>query len=224
MRARAQLQQLQEAIPRCQAGAGAARDEAAARRPPVYAIVPYDGPNGTHRRPIYLECTSEGVVIQPEGILLPVQRLSQVRSGPAIRSDAALRAIREYYARLGPTGSQGEPYPLLIVRPGGVESYAMARAAMRSWDDEFGYELIDETMQLKYPGRRSHAGTTAAERSIVDARSRQAILAAAMPSRFEQKARSRLRGLAHPRWFRAPRAARRPAHSGQRHRRIRARG
>ena len=65
--------------------------------------------------------------------------------------DAALRAIREYYARIGPSGSAGEPYPLLIVRPEGVEAYAAARSAMRNWDDEFGYELVDPQMKLKFP-------------------------------------------------------------------------
>ncbi|MCA9183617.1 MAG: hypothetical protein KDA51_19280, partial [Planctomycetales bacterium] len=37
---------------------------------PIFAIIPYDGPNGTHRRPIYLECIEQGIRIQPEGILL----------------------------------------------------------------------------------------------------------------------------------------------------------
>jgi hypothetical protein len=80
-------------------------------------------------------------------------------------------------------GAGGEPYPLLIVRPDGVESYAMARAAMRNWDDEFGYELIDASMQLKFPD----ADPDLAEllrKTIADARSRQAALVAAMPSQF----------------------------------------
>ena len=33
-----------------------------------YAIVPYEGPNQTHRRPIYIECRANAIVLQPEGI------------------------------------------------------------------------------------------------------------------------------------------------------------
>src|SRR5438128_1556677 len=32
-----------------------------------YALIPYDGRSGTRRRPIYVECTEFGVIIQPEG-------------------------------------------------------------------------------------------------------------------------------------------------------------
>ncbi len=125
--------------------------EQAAKQPPVYAIVPYDGPQ---RHASTTRSTSSAERRSRD----PARRNVCCRCsdfhgplGPGNPLDAALRAIREYYARLGATGSQGEPYPLLIVRPGGIESYAMARAAMRSWDDEFGYELVDESMQLKYP-------------------------------------------------------------------------
>ena len=35
-----------------------------------YAIIPYQGEHGSYRRPVYLECVAEGVIIQPEGILI----------------------------------------------------------------------------------------------------------------------------------------------------------
>ena len=37
--------------------------QAAANRPKSYAIVPYDGPNHTRRRPIYIECRGDAVVL-----------------------------------------------------------------------------------------------------------------------------------------------------------------
>ena len=43
---------------------------ASAPKTTSYRIVPYHGSNGTARRPIYLECTKEGVYFQPEGILI----------------------------------------------------------------------------------------------------------------------------------------------------------
>ncbi len=48
---------------------------------PVFAIIPYEGGNGTHRRPIYLECRADGILIQPEGGLYRIERLA-----PALRT------------------------------------------------------------------------------------------------------------------------------------------
>ena len=43
------------------------------------------------------------------------------------------------------------PYPLLLVRPDGIKSYYAAREAMAGWGAEFGYELVGENWDLKYP-------------------------------------------------------------------------
>ncbi|MCU0872273.1 MAG: hypothetical protein MUE50_08000, partial [Pirellulaceae bacterium] len=148
-----------------------------------FAIVPYQGPHGTRRRPIYIECRQSGITIQPEGITFGPQDFTGPL-GPGNPLDAALRAIREHWTRLEGDAAQGEPYPLLIVRPDGAVAYSMARAAMAGWDDEFGYELVDDEMELAYPPgdpslKRVLQGT------IQTARERQALLAAAMPSRFD---------------------------------------
>ncbi|MHB8969047.1 MAG: hypothetical protein ACYC3X_03100 [Pirellulaceae bacterium] len=178
---RAELERLQQEVLAAQQALEAARNKVA-QRPASYAIVPYDGPNGTHRRPIYIECTAQGVILQPEGIVLGAKDFDGPL-GPGNPLDAALRGMREYYAQAGLLDSKGEPYPLLIVRPSGVEAYAAARTAMRTWNDEFGYELIDEAMQLKY-GEPDPALSQLIQKVVTDARSRQEILAAAMPSGF----------------------------------------
>lgn len=150
-----------------------------------FAIVPYDGPNGTRRRPIYIECTGDAVVIQPEGVVLKADDFD----GPLVPGnplDASLLATREYWQRYGGIGDQGEPYPLLIVRPSGAEAYAAARTAMKSWDDEFGYELIDDELQLKYPPSDPTLKKVL-EQTIADARQRQQLLAASQPARFRDK-------------------------------------
>ena len=89
--AETQLRQLQQQVSEAKQALDDARQEAAQRQP-VYAIVPYDGPNGTHRRPIYLECTADGVVIQPEGIVLGWSDF-EGPLGPGNPLDAALRAF-----------------------------------------------------------------------------------------------------------------------------------
>ncbi len=148
---------------------------------PVFAIIPYQGTNGTHRRPIYVECTAQGVTLQPEGVVIPLADL-QPPYGPGNPLDAALRTIRaEFPPSNGAVTSTA--YPLLVVRPSGIKSYVMARAAMRGWDDQFGYELIDEELELAFP--EPTPGLKSKVVSSIDlARQRQAALVMAMPQRF----------------------------------------
>ena len=35
-----------------------------------FAVVPYLGPNGTRRRPIFFECRADSIVLQPEGVVV----------------------------------------------------------------------------------------------------------------------------------------------------------
>ncbi len=114
--------------------------------PVRYSIVPHSGHGGTNRRPIYIECSGRGLEIQPYGIVLDGDDLVEPFP-PGNPLDAALLAVREYWQRYEldgmSEGSEGKPYPLLVVRPDGAHSYTAARLAMRSWDEEFGYELIE---------------------------------------------------------------------------------
>ncbi len=47
-----------------------AAQQAVEKQKPLYSVVPYDGPNRTNRRPIYIECTRDKIILQPEGIIL----------------------------------------------------------------------------------------------------------------------------------------------------------
>jgi hypothetical protein len=152
---------------------------------PIFAIIPYQGTNGTHRRPIYLECTAEGVVVQPEGVVIDPSDL-RPPYGPGNPLDAALRTVRaEFPPSNGAVTSTA--YPLLIVRPSGVRTYALARAAMSGWDDQFGYELINEELELSYP--ESISGLKTKLTKTLDlARERQAALVMAMPNKYRGRA------------------------------------
>ncbi len=114
-----------------------------------YALIPYEGPYGTKRRPIYIECQADLVVLQPDGVAFGVDDLTNV--GPDNPLAVALRATREYLSDAGLTDRVGEPYPLLIVRPGGVCTFSACRNALSGWDDEYGYELLPEEMELTFP-------------------------------------------------------------------------
>jgi hypothetical protein len=117
-----------------------------------YSVVPYEGPHATRRRPIYIECRGDSIVLQPEGIeLLPDHFAGYL--GPGNPLAAAVRATSEYWAKQSPGGKQVEPYPLLLVRPEGIQSYYDARVALSTWGSDFGYELIGGDWSLKFPER-----------------------------------------------------------------------
>ncbi|MFW5693020.1 MAG: hypothetical protein ACOCWL_02280 [Thermoguttaceae bacterium] len=156
----------------------------AAERPPSYAVVPYQGPNETRRRPMYIECRSEQIVLQPEGITLRPDDFDGP-DGPGNPLAAALRAKREYllaYGDLDPR-TAGEPYPLLIVRPNGIGAYYAARNAMNSWGSEFGYELVESGWQIEFPQPNPQLAEML-RRAVEAARVRQEQLAAAAPRHY----------------------------------------
>ncbi len=150
---------------------------------PIFAIIPYDGANGTHRRPIYLECVERGLLIQPEGVLLRLEDL-EPPYGPGNPLDAALRTIRAQYVPANHAVTS-TAYPLLVVRPSGIRTYALARSAMSGWDDQFGYELIGEELELTFP--TGEPGLAAKVSQALDlARQRQAALIMAMPQKYRE--------------------------------------
>ncbi|GIW95217.1 MAG: hypothetical protein KatS3mg110_3258 [Pirellulaceae bacterium] len=152
----------------------------AAGRQPTFAIIPYPGPNGTTRRPIYIECTKDAVILRPENIVLKAEDFDDPL-GAGNPLDAALRTAARYYRQLAPDGSE-QPYPLLVVRPDGVLAYAAARQAMVSWEEEFGYELVSAELILEYPPPDPHL-VKLLEQAVQEARQRQWALRRAMPAR-----------------------------------------
>lgn len=146
----ADLEELRKQITEAERQLAEAKNRAAGKTR-SFAIIPYEGPNSTHRRPIYVECRANCVVLQPEGIVLDVHDF-EGPMGPNNPLASALRAEREYL--LSQNGfdpkRDGEPYPLLLVRPDGIIAYYAARTAMKSWGPEFGYEFVDDEWKLAY--------------------------------------------------------------------------
>jgi hypothetical protein len=178
--AKAEADRLKDEINRKRIEAAEARKKQASKEQ-SYALIPYDGPSGTRRRPIYIECTEFGVVIQPEGLILRADDFSGPL-GPGNPLDMALRAIREHIERTA-GDKAGQPYPLLVVRPGGIIAYGAARAAMKAWDDEFGYELISDEKALDF-GQADPALSAALNKTVAVARQRQAAMVDMMPRRY----------------------------------------
>ncbi len=145
-------------------------------RPAKYAVVAFDGPSGTHRRPLYIECCIDGVFLQPEGIRLNPSDFAGP-AGPGNPLASALRAAREYIAETTALGSEAavQPYPLLLVRPSGVMAYYEARDAIQSWGSDFGYQLINEDWTLEFPPR-DPALAEIEKRAVAESRERLAWL------------------------------------------------
>ena len=120
--------------------------------PKSYAIVPYTGPSGTRRKPMYVECLQDKIILQPEGIIFGETDFDG-HLGPGNPLAAAIRAGRDHLVSRasGSPSSAGDPYPLLLVRPDGVPAYNVARVALSSWGSEFGYEFIDAEWKLAFP-------------------------------------------------------------------------
>ena len=137
-----------------------------------YAIVPYRGPNGTFRRPIYIECRADCVVIQPEGIVLQVDDFltPEYRDNPM---EMGVRTVRQYFVETQQLQRDTEPYPLFLVRPTGIYAYEASLRSLGSWKGDFGYELIDEDWKLEFP-KPSEELKVRLEQQVQIARTRQA--------------------------------------------------
>ncbi|MGY8746642.1 MAG: hypothetical protein ACKVHR_01090 [Pirellulales bacterium] len=162
---------LEDAISAVHVEIDAKRQKKSTAKPTIYSIEPYKGSGGTFRRPIFIECLKDEIVLQPSGIRLrkddfvfPLQ--------PGNMLDSALLANREYWQRYDLVGKDGSPYPLVIVRPDGAETFVLVRRAMQSWDEEFGYELVDDDKTLSF-GQKDPQLIAEVENAIEEARQRQ---------------------------------------------------
>ncbi|MEL7499446.1 MAG: hypothetical protein AAFN77_17715 [Planctomycetota bacterium] len=150
-----------------------------------YVIAPYRGGGGTFRRPIFIECLKDELRIQPLGIVLSKSEFNlPLAAGNML--DAALLTVREYWQQHDLAGEFGSPYPLLVVRPDGAETFVLARRAMKSWDDEFGYELVRSDREIDF-GNRDEQLAAEVKQAIEMARLRQQALAQRRQALHEQR-------------------------------------
>lgn len=164
--------------------------EEQANAEPTYAVIPYQGPNETRRRPIYIECRADEIVLQPEGVVLTDKDFDGPL-GPGNPLAAAIRAAREHLSRLrhSSEGDAGEPYPLLLVRPEGIETFYAARAALDSWGSEFGYEFIEADWKVSYQPADTTLATV--EQDAVDNAREQMRLVAQFAPRINRNVTAR---------------------------------
>ena len=197
--ARAELARLQPAIEAARLAVEQAARQAE-QTPQSFAIIPYEGPGGTRRRPIYIECFKDRVVLQPEGVTL-TDRDFDGPLGPGNPLDAGLCRANIWRAPAASNATANRILSWSFVRKA-LCAYAAARAAIESWDDEFGYELIEDDVKLQYlpPDAALHDAMLAA---VEEGRRRQEILRASQPNRYEGPLAAGFQATPHRGGFRA---------------------
>ncbi len=159
--------------------------ESSNKTPRSYAVVPYEGPNGTFRRPIYIECVKGELVLQPEGVHIKSDDLRPPFT-PGNPLASVLRATRDHLVRLNPKMGEDRdlsPYPLLLVRPDGLMVYDRARQAIEAGDFDLGFELVESDWKLQFPQPDLQLAEVQAQ-ALEQARARQEVLAAAAPRAY----------------------------------------
>ena len=115
-------------------------------------MLPYKGPNGTWRRPIVLECSSNTVTLRPRGqtfSMLDLSPLINPRTSPVILAIA--KEMLHIQQSETPDGAPAVPYLVFLVRPDGIRSYYQARGRLESLGVAFGYELIEQELAVEFP-------------------------------------------------------------------------
>lgn len=119
-----------------------------------FQVVPFDPQTGTSRRPLFIECTAAGIRFLPENILITAQDMEgfTTRANPLAAGTGALVNYWSVWNLKQPNPrSEPEPYILLLVRPDGIYSYYVAMRMLEPIRTSHGYELIDQSTELKLP-------------------------------------------------------------------------
>ncbi len=116
-----------------------------------FSILPYDSASGTTRRPIIIECTENQIAFASEGVILSAADIEGFT--PAFNPlQAGADALEDYWrANDRQAGTGGDPYIMLVVRPGGTISYYIARKLLETVGDRYGYELVGADQEFVWP-------------------------------------------------------------------------
>lgn len=186
-----ELEKLETQIEKAKSSLAAKREQAKQAPEEVWSIQPYRGKSGTHRRPIFVECRADHLVLQPLDIKISQKELRRAVF-PGNMLDSALLTVREYWQRYDVEGEAGRAYPLIVVRPDGARTFQTVRGSLRDWDDEYGYEIIDADKKINF-GQHDPELAREVKAAIAESRQRQERLAEVA---FRQNRRAQLRRLA----------------------------
>ncbi|MGF1580551.1 MAG: hypothetical protein ACFCD0_14410 [Gemmataceae bacterium] len=111
-----------------------------------YSLIPYAGPKGENRKPIYIECRQNGIVLHPEKVALEGARFR-----PGLLDLHLNERLVKYETRVN--GKTHKPYIFFLVRPEGLKSYYSAKEFVSKMEIDFGYELIEQDWVVDVSGK-----------------------------------------------------------------------
>ncbi len=117
-----------------------------------WAVLPHKNANGTWQRPVVVECRDGTATLQPNGPTVSLVQMSPMmgpRSNPLVV--AVARELIRVHRSASPDGESVVPYIFFIVRPDGIRPYYEARARLEPLGIAFGYELVDQDMEIDFP-------------------------------------------------------------------------
>jgi hypothetical protein len=117
------------------------------RQAQTYSLVPYRGKRGENRRPLYVECTSGGLIFHPDRLTLEGAALAP----SVIRAEVQRRILRQQGEETSAAKkAQPKPYLLMLVRPAGITNYYRTQAALAGLQVDFGYEFLEADWALDF--------------------------------------------------------------------------
>ncbi len=116
-----------------------------------HVFVPFDGQNGTTRRPIFIECTDRTIRFVAEGVELSPADVNGFTTEYNPILAGALALVGYHKARAKSADAHEEPYVLLIVRPEGSVAFYAVRQMLSPLKQSYGYELVEKDFSLRVP-------------------------------------------------------------------------
>jgi hypothetical protein len=118
----------------------------------TYSLVPFRGKRGENRRPVYVECTSQGLVFHPDKTTVTTS------SAAGMRGEVAHRIARLQATAPANAKSDTTPYILFLIRPDGIGCYYQTLGALTGLTFDYGYEFIERDWVLDFSDKDDAGG------------------------------------------------------------------
>jgi hypothetical protein len=93
--------------------------------------------DGSLKKPLYVECRKEGLLIHPKKTFIPLDEISDRRG----RWSRCLESIEDH---------SGHQCLVLLIRPNGIDSFQRASARAERANIDYGYDPIYQSGPLKF--------------------------------------------------------------------------
>lgn len=113
---------------------------------PGWIVTLAPSPHGDTRTPVFLECHTDRVRLQPSGVDVFEQDFSPGRTGLS-----PFQVFLKELVHLLEQKGVARPYPVLIVRPEGIAAFYAAMQQLERVGLSFGYELVESEKRLLFP-------------------------------------------------------------------------